>query len=407
MGLRKISLISGILILAAALFISWNIHSGHYFSTTAQTGNKMLRKDDSVRGEKSGVQAGPAGTASSLRIIAVGDILLGRGVSSRIKRLNKTYASAFEDVVDILKKGDVVFGNLEEPITDRTRCLASHTEGGKFIIKNPVESFEALRFAGFNLFNLASNHTLDYYEEGLRDTIAILDRNGIVHAGAGENLDQARKAGIIEKNGLTIGLLGYTDWAELLFKGDPGITFAATADKPGVAPMNMELIKEDIRNLRNKVDVLIISLHWGVEGSSRPTPDQVVFAHELIDSGADIILGHHPHRFQGIELYRDKPIVYSLGNFLFDQNDPLSRESFIVDIELEKGKLKRLSAVPVTIADKIRVVRTTGPEASIQLNRLISLSGKLNSTGTLGKDCVVFGTSRPSSVSGVAQIEIK
>ncbi len=408
MGLKKILLIvSGIVILAVPFFLSRYLHPDICSSNDDRTGNQERREKDATPSRTGDMANGLPVQASSLRIIAVGDVLLGRGVSSRIKRMNKSYASAFEEVADLLQKGDVVFANLEAPLTDGSRCLAPHTQGGKFIIKSPVESIEALRFAGFNLLNLAGNHMMDYYEEGLADTLDILDKNGMAHAGAGKDLNRARKAALIEKNGFAIGMLGYTDWADLLFKGDPAITFAAEAGKPGVAPMKRELIREDIRNLRGKVDVLIVSLHWGVEGSSRTTAGQVDLAHELIDSGADVILGHHPHRFQGIEIYKGKPILYSLGNFIFDQNDPLARQSFIIDIELEKNALKRISAVPVTIADKMRVVKTTGRKASEQMHRLLSLSRGLNTTGAILQDSLVFTMDGPSSGGDVSLAEAK
>ena len=205
-----------------------------------------------------------------LKIVAVGDILLGRGVGMRLKNGNKDYTYPFLEVRDILKKGDVIFCNLEESITASTHSLTGIKEGGKYVLKNDVEAIEGLKYAGFNLMNLANNHILDYYEKGLFDTMEILDKNGIKYAGAGKNLEEARKPAIMEVKGMKVGMLAYTDMAEVVYKGNPNYKFAAGEDKPGVAPRPLKFddsIKKDIEQVRDKVDILIVSLHWGVEES--------------------------------------------------------------------------------------------------------------------------------------------
>lgn len=392
----------GIIVTAMFLSVSLYIYFGNPVHKPAISGTETnTMKAEDLAG-KDAARSVRIEIKRSIRITAVGDVLLGRGVGARIKRQNKSYTSAFEEVVRYLRSGDVIFGNLEEPITDREISLADHTNGGKFILKNPVEAFAALQYAGFNLFSLANNHILDFYGEGLGDTLNLLDKNGIAHAGAGENLALAREAGIIERNGFKVGLLAYTDMADILFKGDPNISFAAEAKKTGVAPRTMGYIREDILKSRPVVDILIVSLHWGVEGSSQTTPDQIECAHQIMDLGADIILGHHPHRFQGIEFYKGKPIVYSLGNFIFDQNDPQSQQSFIIDMKLGKNGLEKMTAIPVKTVDKIRVARVTGAEALRQIVRLSSLSAKLKSRGRIQEDSLVFDLTRPPSTCNVS-----
>jgi len=114
-----------------------------------------------------------------------------------------------------------VFGNLEEPITSSTHSLTGIKEGGKYVLKNDVEAIEGIKYAGFNLMNLANNHILDYYERGLFDTMDILDKNGIKYAGAGRNLEEARKPAIMEVKSMKVGMLAYTDMAEIVYKGNP------------------------------------------------------------------------------------------------------------------------------------------------------------------------------------------
>ncbi len=332
----------------------------------------------------------PTPAGADLKIVAVGDILLGRGVETMLKRAHRDYTYPFEKVSGLLKEGDIIFGNLEEPVTDSINSLTGIERGGKIVLKNKVEAFEAIKYAGFNLLNLANNHILDYYDKGLYDTLDILDRNGIAHAGAGKNLDEARKPAIILKNGLKIGLLSYTDMSEILYKGNPPIRFAADKGKAGVAPVNTEYIREDIAKIRSMVDILIVSFHWGKEESFEVLPEQIKLAHGLIDNGADIILGHHPHQFQGVEIYRGKPILYSMGNFIFDQNDPENQESFILKFEYKGKKLEGFTAVPVRIEGKTQVVPQYGMDAVSMINREVDLSMKLGSKCEISDGKIVF-----------------
>ena len=115
-----------------------------------------------------------------------------------------------------LKQGDIVFGNLESPLTSSTKGLSK----GKIVLKGTPESVTALTSAGFNLMSLSNNHIMDYYEKGLFDTMELLDQNSIVHAGGGRNIDEARKMAVMRKR-IKVGLLAYTDMAEIVFAGDP------------------------------------------------------------------------------------------------------------------------------------------------------------------------------------------
>ena len=321
-----------------------------------------------------------------LRFMAVGDIMLGRGVGFKLQKAG-SYEKAFEKVSSVLIQGDIVFANLETPLTASTHGLDSKR---KIVLRAKPETVTALTSAGFNMISLSNNHIMDYYEKGLFDTMSLLKENNILHAGGGKNIEEARKPAIIEKNGLKIGLLAYTDMAELVFAGKPFLSFAATADKSGVVPRKYETIREDVMNLRDKVDLLAVSLHWGVEDSFAVTAEQVEFAHDLIDDGVDIILGHHPHQFQGIELYKGKPILYSMGNFLFDQNEPENMESFIIDMNFKGAKLVELTAIPVRIIEKSYVDIQTGEQAVNILVRQAELCRKLGMVPVTVNDRLVL-----------------
>jgi poly-gamma-glutamate capsule biosynthesis protein CapA/YwtB (metallophosphatase superfamily) len=322
-----------------------------------------------------------------LTIVAVGDIMLGRGVGSRLEKGNFDYKYPFEEVVDFFSEGDIVFGNLEHPMTNSEKCFDKRY---KYVLKSKPEAVESLKYAGFNLLNLANNHILDYYDRGLFDTLDILNSNGIMYSGAGKNINEAREPAVIEKNGIKTALISYTDMSEYFYAGNPSINFAAEENKAGVAPRKLESILEDIGKVRKSVDILMVSLHWGVEESFDVQPEQVEFAHQLIDKGADVILGHHPHQFQAIEIYNGKPIFYSLGNFIFDQNDPENQESFIVIMKYKNKELSSLIAIPVKTQAKTRVVRQTGTEALGILNRELELSLKHNTKCHIEDDKLVF-----------------
>ena len=305
----------------------------------------------------------------TLTINAVGDIMMGRRIASNIEKQGGNYMTVLEEVAPVLSNADIVFANVEAPFTDRTKGLVGIKEGGKYVLKNPLKSFEAFKMCGFNLVSLANNHILDYYKEGVLDTYKLFEENGIAHSGTGENLDKAREPAIMQKNGIKAGLLSYTDMAEVVYKGNPPLSFVAGQNKFGVAPKKRDYIIEDIKKTKPLVDLLIISLHWGIEESFDIADYQIKLAHEIIDSGADIIFGHHPHQFQGIEIYDGKPIFYSLGNFVFDQNDPENQESFIATLKYEETELKDLKLLPIRTINKNKVVLVKGDEAEQLLKR--------------------------------------
>lgn len=321
-----------------------------------------------------------------LRFMAVGDIMLGRGVGARLNKAGG-FNKAFEDVAPLLNKGDVVFANLESPLTASTHSLDPK---GKIVLKAKPEAVSAITMAGFNLISLANNHMMDYYEKGLYDTMSILDENGILHAGGGSNINEARRPAIMEVNGIKVGLLAYTDMAELTFAGKPYLSYAAKDEKSGLAPRKYELALEDVKKLREQVDLVAVSLHWGIEDSFKITADQVEFAHNLIDNGADIILGHHPHQFQGMEIYKGKPIMYSMGNFIFDQNDPENQEGFIIDMKYRGRELVEFSAIPVRVIEKTYVRIQTGENASELIKRQVELCSELGTTFDVANDAITY-----------------
>lgn len=250
---------------------------------------------------------------------------------------SKNRANLLNAVEALFFEHDIVFGNLETVISKRGISIEK-----RLPIRVSPAAVNYLRNAGFDIFNLANNHVMDYGDVGLCDTIAFLEENNIRYVGAGKDIGEAIKPTIIERNGLKIGSLGFTLYGVF-----------ATDDSSGCAPANKELIIKCLSELRKKVDILIVSLHWGIEYVFYPSPKQQKLARTLIDNGADLIIGHHPHVIQGLEEYKNKLIIYSLGNFNFgveqDKNYKDTDIGLIISVEFLKGRIKNYELIPAKI----------------------------------------------------------
>lgn len=239
-------------------------------------------------------------------IYFVGDMILTRGVKSSIdKNFGGDYSKLFENLGE-LKEADILFANLEGDVSDK-----GNNVGSKYSFRMDPIVLPAIKEAGFDIVSFANNHVGDWNMTAFKDTLDKLGENGILKTGAGINKEDAENPTIIEKNGIRFGFLGFSDVGPNWLK--------ATKDKAGILLANDERFEEIIQNAKTKTDVLIISIHFGEEYKLVHNKRQEDLAHRAIDSGADLIIGHHPHVMEDIEKYNGKTIVYSLGNFIFDQ----------------------------------------------------------------------------------------
>ncbi len=343
--------------------------------------------DDNYSVDKINAEVSPAKEPEKvIDIKAVGDIMLGRNVQVK---LNYDYPLAFEQVKDILNDADITFGNLECTLSDRGEKLIGK---GAWLRAQP-QAVDALKYAGIDIVSIANNHILDYNSPALKQTISILDENNIKHVGAGDNITEARKPVILEQNGIKIGFLAYSDLYQYGYKvdGQTGYrTLEATDKQSGIAPLKEDIIISDIATLRPEVDLLFVSLHWGVEESFNIPLKQRELGHNIIDAGADMILGHHPHQLQGTEIYNGKPIIYSMGNFIFDQNDDENKDSIIVSAKYVNGKITHLSQMPVRIVDKRQAVPVYGDDATKLLSYLLQMSKDVGSDCKIENDVLVY-----------------
>ncbi|MCT4594428.1 MAG: CapA family protein [Anaeromicrobium sp.] len=275
--------------------------------------------------------------SDEVTISAVGDILLDRGVRKIIEE--EGYEYPYEKVRNSLNNRDIVVANLECPIYDGNNPVYKRPD---IIFKGGTENVNYIKSAGINLLNLANNHTMDHRSEGLLSTIEALNKNHLDYFGAGKNSKDAKKLKIVKINNTRIGFLGYS-----VFPPEGYVFFP---DRPHVAKVDPKRIKIEVKDAKRKCDFLIVSYHWGNEYESYPSENQIKLAHETIDSGADLILGHHPHVLQSIEKYRDKYIFYSLGNFIFDRQIHWGTdETIIANFKIKNKRIVNIELVPIKI----------------------------------------------------------
>ncbi len=228
---------------------------------------------------------------------------------------------------------DLFMVNLENPVTRSTGKVEK-----EFNFRMPPRYLRTLKNAAINVVNLANNHIVDFGIQGLYDTFANLDSAGIRYVGAGRDIGEARTPVLIDLKGKRIGILGYYGSGK----------WAATPTRAGVAPRHEPSVISDVRKLRDSVDYLVVNFHWGEESAERPSPELIRLAHRVVDAGADLIVGHHPHTLQGIERYKGKVIAYSLGNFVFGGNSRRSYGTAVLRVLLG-DTTQEVELVPVQV----------------------------------------------------------
>lgn len=283
-----------------------------------------------------------------MNFLFVGDVMLGRLVNNILRERPPVYP--WGDTLPIFQDADVRMCNLECVLSDRGSPWTITPK--VFHFRSDEKHVETLKIAGINVVSLANNHALDYGHGAMLDMLKILDDAGIHHAGAGINFEEACRPALFQAGKAKIGFIAFTD-------NEPA--WESTTEMPGVfyVPIDVDdhrakSLFEIIRHTKKEVDVLIVSTHWGPNWGYRPQPNHIPFAHSLIDAGADIIFGHSCHVFQGIEIYKGKPIIYSAGDFIDDYAvDETERNdrSLIFIVETLDSEIYRLRLYPTVIDD--------------------------------------------------------
>ena len=231
-----------------------------------------------------------------------------------LERQNNNYGYFFEKVNPLFNNDDLTVVNLETTLTNATRKADK-----KFRFKGNPEYVNILKEGNIEIVNISNNHIHDYLEQGFMDTIRTLEDAGIYYSGEGY-------IATYEAKGIKIASLGYGGWS--------------TAIK--------EALANDIRKVKEFADIVIVSFHWGQERINYPNSTQIQLGRFAVDSGADVVIGHHPHVIQGVEKYKDKYILYSLGNFSFGGNkNPSDKDCILFQniFEFKKNKLTKNNGI--------------------------------------------------------------
>ncbi|HEX8733194.1 MAG TPA: CapA family protein, partial [Ktedonobacterales bacterium] len=257
---------------------------------------------------KVGVKAGDAlaGANPTINMVAVGDIMLGRGVLNQMLARHD-FSFPYRAIKDELAQGDLRVANLECMVTD---MVAPPSDPSTFTFICPSKGLDGLTYAGFDIVTLANNHANGEGQAVFANQRALLTKRGILHCGGGENLAEATAPAIKEVKGTRIAILSYDN---IMPQGP-----FATKTSWGLAPIDTTRLPHDLAAARQRADLVIPYFHWGIEYTKDPTSYQQGVARAAIDAGADMVLGNHPHWTQAIENYKGKLIIYSMGNFVFD-----------------------------------------------------------------------------------------
>ncbi|MBV8666080.1 MAG: CapA family protein [Burkholderiaceae bacterium] len=271
------------------------------------------------------VRASSAAESDSVSLLFAGDIVLD-GQAGKIIAQGR---DPFAEFAAILDASDIRVGNLE--------CVVASTGDAEDKIYNFRAHPRTLAVLKrhFDAVSIANNHSGDFGRPAFAQMLGLLDSAGIGRFGGGHDLSEAHTPLIVERKGLRIALLGYNEFMPRSFEAD--------ADAPGTAWSEDEQVAADIRRARSSyhADLVIPIMHWGWENEMHANARQRQLAHLMIDSGADAVIGGHPHVTQDVEIYRGKPIVYSVGNFLIDALDNEAQtKGWVVKLELDRSGVK-------------------------------------------------------------------
>ena len=276
----------------------------------------------------------------TISLLATGDIMLSRNVGTKIE-LAQNPDLPFEKVADLLRGADLTFGNLECPLSDLNIPIR---EG--LVFRCLTRDFGGVINSGFDVLSAANNHSMDQGVKGLEFTIDYLTSKSILPVGTTSAIspphEREMKEGVIERSGTKFGFLAYSYSA---------FNDGKNSAHPQISTLDIGKLKLDIEDIQSRgANFIIVSMHAGTEYTKKPNQRQIDFARAAIDAGADIVIGHHPHWIQDIEIYNGKPIFYSLGNFVFDQMwSRETREGLMVRLAIRDKRLEKAELIPIII----------------------------------------------------------
>ena len=297
-------------------------------------------------------------------IIFGGDVMLSRVVGQKMVKYND-FSWPLKDVSPTMLSADISVINLESPFTIGLKSYTVPT--GSFSFNADPKSILALKTAGVDLVSLANNHFGNQGKKGMQDTFTLLNENNITYVGAGLDSDEAHSYKELYANDSKFCFLGYAYPSDLYVSG---------ISSPGIASMDQDVMAKNVQTARASCDSVIVMMHAGIEYVNKPNMQQKNFARAAIDAGADLVIGHHPHWVQVTEIYQGKPILYSLGNLVFDQM--WSRETAqgaLAKVVYKGNTIKEIEIIPIEIVDYGKAV-LAGESVSKEIINRMELSDR-------------------------------
>ncbi|MFC2022169.1 CapA family protein [Chloroflexota bacterium] len=348
-------------------------------------------------------------TGRDLTIMGVGDVYLNR----------PDPASAFANVAPVLEQGDINLGNLESTLCDdRAQPNPSTLAAGGIHLRSSPSTIKGVTAGRFKAMGLANNHSLDYGNEAMFQTIELLDQAGVTHSGGGHNLEEAHRPAVVEHNGTRVALISNTS----VFPAEVDKSVLATLKihtsyeapesvlfHPGFPPIiitipdpiELDMMLDDIRRAKEIADIVVLCPHWGIsQGYERVVGYQKAVGRLAIDAGVDFVMGAHSHCLLGMEMYKGKLICYSLGNFIWDGKifPYFGGDTAIIKCHVHDKQIQKYSLIPARINKQTNQSELLGREQATEVARsLETMSEEFGTTFTPEGDEFAIGGPKPGT----------